>query len=491
MKTADEDWFSFTLPKDGYISLTFGHESQIVGSSNYWATAFYTSDNSIIDAWTNWEGNTTVDGSTYKIGLPAGTYYLCVDKASSYSDQTYHFTVNFTASNVWEKERNDSLSAANQVPLNTEISGSLMKTADDDWYSFTLTADDTVTLVFGHDYINSSNSNSYWATAFYSSDNSIIGKWTYWAGNTTTDGTATSVSLAKGTYYLYVDKGTNYSSIPYHFMLRTATPAAPTLKASPAADSAVLKWTAISGATQYRVYRRDNESGTWSGWSTVASGVKTAGWTDEDVIPGCQYKYRVKAYVGGAWTDYSNAVSVAIPLPPELTVRPAAVKAVLTWTAVSGASQYRIYRRSNEEGSWSGWSMVKRLSSGTTWTDTDVIQGGKYKYQVRAYVGGAWTEYSNAVSISIPAPPALQATVKTGKIVATWTAVSGATQYRVYRRDNENGSWSDWSMVQRLSSGTTWTDTAVESGCAYKYRVRAYVGGEWTDYSNAVAVTAK
>ena len=95
MKSSDEDWFSFTLSKDGYISLTFGHESQIVGSSNYWATAFYTSDNSIIDAWTNWEGNTTVDGSTYKIGLPAGTYYLCVDKASSYSDQTYHFTVNF------------------------------------------------------------------------------------------------------------------------------------------------------------------------------------------------------------------------------------------------------------------------------------------------------------------------------------------------------------------------------------------------------------
>ena len=269
-------------------------------------------------------------------------------------------------------------------------------------------------------------------------------------------------------------------------------PAAPVLTVTAAAGKAVLSWTAVPGSSQYRVYRRDNESGSWSGWAAVASGVKTPTWTDTNVLPGKQYKYRVRAYAGGAWTDYSNAETVAIPAGPPAPVLAVSVSGssvALSWNAISGA-KYRVYRRMNESGTWSGWSVAASSVTSTTWTDTNVVPGGKYKYQVRSYAGGVWSDYSNAEAASVPPLPVLTVSALTGKIKLSWNPIPGATQVRVYRRDNESGTWSGWSMVKRLTSGTSWSDTDVISGKSYKYRIRAYVGGAWTEYSNAETVKA-
>ena len=174
---------------------------------------------------------------------------------------------------------------------------------------------------------------------------------------------------------------------------------APALTVSAAPGKSVLSWTGVEGATQYRVYRRVYSNGKWSGWATAAKSVKTTSWSDTDVVPGGKYKYRVRAYAGGAWTDYSNAETVTVPLVPALTVTAAAGKNILNWSAVPGATQYRVYRRDNEKGSWSGWSVVCSKVVGTSWNDTKVTGGKQYKYQVRAYVSGAWTDYSNAVTV--------------------------------------------------------------------------------------------
>ena len=268
-------------------------------------------------------------------------------------------------------------------------------------------------------------------------------------------------------------------------------PQAPVMAVSVSADKAVVSWNAISGATQVRVYRRTCTGSTWGGWENVAKVTSGTSWADKSVTPGGKYKYQVKAYVGGAWTDYSNAETVAIPSAPVLKVGTTAISAKLSWNAVAGASKYRVYRRSNESGSWGGWENIAKLGSVTGWTDTTVIPGGKYKYQVKAYVGDAWTDYSNAVSVSIPSPPVMTVSATSGKITVSWNGIAGATQYRVYRRDNKGGTWSGWVTAAKLTSGTGWTDTGVTAGVQYKYRVRAYVGGEWTDYSNALTVQAK
>lgn len=92
--TSDMDWYKFEVPKDDMISLTFSHD-YVNSAGSCWRTAFYTSDNKELSSQT-WAGNSTSAETGSKIGVSAGTYYLCISKYSinNFSPATYHFTVN-------------------------------------------------------------------------------------------------------------------------------------------------------------------------------------------------------------------------------------------------------------------------------------------------------------------------------------------------------------------------------------------------------------
>ena len=207
---SDHDWYSFKLPSDGYISLTFDHDF-VDSSGNYWKTVFYTADNKELEHL-YWKGNSTTEGTGNKLGLPAGTYYLRVG-CDAYSSALYNFKVNFTPSDKWEKEFNETIVTANPIPTGTEISGALRSSDDLDWFRFELPKAGTVSITFAHDFIDSSS--KYWKTVFYNSGNKELGRW-YWKGNGTTAGTGGKISLPAGTYFLRVNKDT-YSSASYRF----------------------------------------------------------------------------------------------------------------------------------------------------------------------------------------------------------------------------------------------------------------------------------
>ncbi|WP_217957909.1 S-layer homology domain-containing protein [Acutalibacter muris] len=207
---SDHDWYSFKLPSDGYISLTFDHDF-VDSSGNYWKTVFYTADNKELEHL-YWKGNSTTEGTGNKLGLPAGTYYLRVG-CDAYSSALYNFKVNFTPSDKWEKEFNETIVTANPIPTGTEISGALRSGDDLDWFRFELPEAGTVSLTFAHDFIDSSS--NYWKTAFYTGDNKELER-LYWKGNSTTAGTGSKIGLPAGTYYLRVGKDT-YSSTTYRF----------------------------------------------------------------------------------------------------------------------------------------------------------------------------------------------------------------------------------------------------------------------------------
>ncbi|MBQ8410898.1 MAG: fibronectin type III domain-containing protein, partial [Ruminiclostridium sp.] len=65
-----------------------------------------------------------------------------------------------------------------------------------------------------------------------------------------------------------------------------------------------ISWSNVSGATKYRLQRT-----TGSAWSTIVYPSATS-YTDTSVTNGTTYKYRVLAYVNGAWStpsDYATA----------------------------------------------------------------------------------------------------------------------------------------------------------------------------------------
>ena len=66
------------------------------------------------------------------------------------------------------------------------------------------------------------------------------------------------------------------------------------------------------------------------------------------------------------------------------------------------------------------------------------------------------------------------------RITLNWTNVSGTTEYQVYKRTWNGGTWS--SALATLSSGTlTWTDSSVSVGTIYEYAV-ARVASGWTGW---------
>ncbi|MBQ8842858.1 MAG: hypothetical protein IJZ65_09545, partial [Ruminiclostridium sp.] len=152
----------------------------------------------------------------------------------------------------------------------------------------------------------------------------------------------------------------------------------------------VIKWNAVNGATKYRVQRT-----TGSTWTTVAYPT-SASYTDTGVLNGTTYKYRVLAYVSGAWGDPSASVT-AKPgdyAPKNLTAASQSTKIQVSWYGVSGATKYRLQRRTAS----TSWATVDYPVT-NSYTDTNLVSGTVYYYRVLAFVNGAWSECSLEASV--------------------------------------------------------------------------------------------
>lgn len=85
------------------------------------------------------------------------------------------------------------------------------------------------------------------------------------------------------------------------------------------------------------------------------------------------------------------------------------------------------------------------------------------------------------------AKPVLTAKAGNKKVTLSWTAVDGATKYRVYRYRNGKLTAVKTTKNQKL------TIKSLKNGTAYTYAVKAYVNGKWTAVKKAdmVSVTPK
>ncbi len=166
---------------------------------------------------------------------------------------------------------------------------------------------------------------------------------------------------------------------------------APVLKSASAGTNGItVTWGAVSGATQYRVYRKTG-SGGWTGLKDVTG----TSYTDAAVTGGTTYTYTVKAYNGTTWSGFDakgvSATAKDVFGAPVLKGAAAGTNGItVTWGAVSGATTYRVYRRTGS-GGWTGLKDV----TGTSYTDAAVTSGTTYTYTVKAWNGSAWSGFDS------------------------------------------------------------------------------------------------
>jgi len=82
------------------------------------------------------------------------------------------------------------------------------------------------------------------------------------------------------------------------------------------------------------------------------------------------------------------------------------------------------------------------------------------------------------------ATPVVKISNVTTGVKITWNKVSGAENYKVYRK---TGSGS-WVAIKSGVKGTSYTDTTAKSGTAYYYTVRAIKGTYQSSYKSSGVV---
>ena len=272
-----------------------------------------------------------------------------------------------------------------------------------------------------------------------------------------------------------------------------AIPAAPrvTIGNSFASGKPQLTWAAVDGAAKYEIYRSTQQS---TGYSLLGTTTSTS-YVNTSAAAGITYYYKVCAVNSAGTSAYSNIVSgrakAAIPAAPRVTIgnSSASGKPQLTWAAVDGAAKYEIYRSTQQS---TGFTLLGTTTS-TSYVNTGAAVGKTYYYKVRALnVDGAAGAYSSTVSGAAkavaPAAPTVTMTYSDGgKPKLTWSAVSGATSYRVYRSESRGTGYS----LLGTTTSTSYVNTGAAAGKTYYYRVKAVNSAGTSAYSNIVSGTAR
>lgn len=157
------------------------------------------------------------------------------------------------------------------------------------------------------------------------------------------------------------------------------------ISASQSTNAIKLKWSAVPGATGYRVFLYNAKT---KKYTTLTNTTKNT-YTVSKLNTGTNYTFAVRAYstVSGKvfWSaGYKTLTTATKPNTPSLKVVAGAGKAVLTWNKQTGADGYVVYMSTSKDGKYTRIATVKGNSS-VNYTKTGLTKGKTYYFKVAAY----------------------------------------------------------------------------------------------------------
>jgi fibronectin type 3 domain-containing protein len=250
------------------------------------------------------------------------------------------------------------------------------------------------------------------------------------------------------------------------------------------ATGVTVQWKASKGATKYRVYRRTASGG----WSKVGDTTSTAtSFTDTTAVSDTTYYYTVRSLASDGKTPNSGYDTTGLKIyhiaaPKLSSVSNGAKSVTIKWSASKGAKKYRVYRK-NGSG---GWGIIGETTS-TSYTDTSATAGTTYTYTVRCITADGKSTTSGydgtGKTIKRLTQPTPSVSKTSSGIKTSWSKVSGANKYYVYRKTASGG----WSKIATTTS-TSYTDKTAKKGTTYYYTVKAASGSYVSSYTSSKSI---
>ena len=245
----------------------------------------------------------------------------------------------------------------------------------------------------------------------------------------------------------------------------SSAPEAPaSVTASVSGDSVSLSWDEVSAATSYKVYRD----------SSLLNSVTNTSFSESGLAYGT-YFYEVTSVNGSG--ESSNKASVSVDVhgvapaaPSDLSSTVSVDSVSLSWSTVSGAGSYKVYR----DGSLLGEVSANSFSE-------DELADGTYLYEVTSVneYGESGSKASLSVTIDTTppaAPTSLTASTDGDSVSLSWSAVSRASSYKVYK---------DGSLLGEVSTNS-FDDSGLDGG-TYFYEVSSI--NEFGESADRASVT--
>lgn len=270
---------------------------------------------------------------------------------------------------------------------------------------------------------------------------------------------------------------------------------------APSKQPVFLKWNVVGSiatphATSYEISRSVTSG---SGYAVLPAGSNVVGnsFTDDSVSPSTTYHYVVKAKnFGGTSASYSDPLKAVAttssalvpPIPKGVAATAEPARILLSWTASSGATSYKVNRSDFACGPY---LTVATPTSNSHIDASGIVDDRKYYYVISAV--NATGESLNSAEVSqiakSPAAPlTLDATAAgTSQISLAWSPVLQATGYNI------KGGYAcgPFMTITTVPAGTTsYTDINLSAGTTYSYTVSALnAGGEGYNSKQASATT--
>ena len=315
---------------------------------------------------------------------------------------------------------------------------------------------------------------------------------------------ASLLKAGQNTINLNMRKGGYFANCAMYDYLRLEmtgyVPPAPASMTGYAGNNAVLlSWPTTPGATSYNILRSTTSG---SGYSPLTNGVigpvcgsgpANATFVDTTAVNGTTYYYVVQSVnpvnassnsPESSGVTPSASISATVPAAPNGLAATGNNVVALSWNAVPGANYYTIQRGTVVNlatGYVPFYVTLSNTNTGTTFTDASGTLGCTYSYFVNATSAGGTSGPSTAVTAKpVPPPPAAppgsiqisdNITSSNQSPTISWSPVSGAVGYILYRANSTNGPFSFPGNYVMSMTTTTYTDSALALNSLYAYTV--------------------